>query len=53
MPILAAVVKIVGIMDDKAFLESMQPALEHKFAHKPEMVEGNMMALKMALKEVE
>jgi len=51
-PMLAAAVKICGIMEDEAFLNEMQGSFEHKFASKPEVIEGNMNALKMAIAEV-
>ena len=52
-PMLAAVVKVSKIMTDEAFLEDMIGSFKHKFAKKPEVIEGNMKALEMALKEVE
>ena len=51
-PMLAAIVKVSGIMTDKALLEDMQTSFKHKFAEKPEVIEGNMKALELALKEV-
>lgn len=51
-PMLAAVVKVSGIMDEEKFLEEMQNSFSHKFASKPEVIEGNMNALRMALQEV-
>ena len=51
-PMLAAVVKVSKIMTDEAFLEDMIGSFKHKFAKKPEVIEGNMKALEMALKEV-
>lgn len=51
-PMLAGMVKISGIMDEDVFLREMKASLEHKFAKKPEVLEGNMQALKMALQEV-
>ncbi len=51
-PMLAAVVKVSGIMSDEAFLEDMIGSFKHKFAKKPEVIDGNMKALEMALKEV-
>ena len=51
-PMLAAIVKVSGIMSDEALLEDMQGSFKHKFAKKPEVIEGNMKALEMALKEV-
>ena len=51
-PMLAAVVKVSKIMTDEAFLEDMIGSFKHKFAKKPEVIDGNMKALEMALKEV-
>ena len=51
-PMLAAIVKVTGIMTDEALLEDMKGSFKHKFAKKPEVIEGNMKALEMALKEV-
>ena len=51
-PMLAAVVKVSGIMSDEDFLNDMIGSFKHKFAKKPEVIEGNMKALEMALKEV-
>lgn len=51
-PMLAAIVKVSGIMTDEAFLEDMIGSFKHKFAKKPEVIDGNMKALEMALKEV-
>ena len=39
-------------MTDEAFLADMQGSFKHKFAKKPEVIEGNMKALEMALKEI-
>jgi len=51
-PMLAAIVKVSGIMEEKDFLEDMQGSFKHKFAKKPEVIEGNMKALELALQEV-
>ena len=51
-PMLAAIVKVSKVMDEKDFLEDMQGSFKHKFAKKPEVIEGNMKALEMALNEV-
>jgi len=51
-PMLAAVVKVSGLMEDKEFLENMVGSFKHKFANKPEVIEGNMKALERALQEV-
>lgn len=52
VPMLAAVVKVTGIMSEKDFLNDMVGSFNHKFAKKPEVIEGNMQALKIALSEV-
>lgn len=51
-PMLAAVVKVSQIMSEEDFLNDMIGSFKHKFAKKPEVIEGNMKALEMALKEV-
>ena len=51
-PMLAAIVKVANIMDEKDFLNDMKGSFKHKFAKKPEVIEGNMKALEMALNEV-
>ena len=51
-PMLAAIVKVSKIMTDEELLEDMKGSFKHKFAKKPEVIEGNMKALEMALKEV-
>ena len=51
-PMLAAVVKVSGVIEEKDFLKDMEGSFKHKFAKKPEVIEGNMKALEMALKEV-
>jgi pyruvate ferredoxin oxidoreductase gamma subunit len=51
-PLLAAAVKISGIMDEKAFLTNMRDSFAHKFATKPEVVEGNMNAIREAWRGV-
>lgn len=52
-PMLAAIVKISGVMDTEVFLQEMEESLAHKFAKKPEVLAGNMAALKLALTELE
>lgn len=51
-PMLAAIVKISGLMEEEVFLQEMRGSLQHKFAKKPEVLEGNMKALQMAFREV-
>lgn len=52
MPMLASIVKITEVMDDETFIKEMEISLKHKFEKKPEVFEGNMKALKVALEEV-
>ena len=51
-PMLAAIVKVSGIMSDEALLADMEGSFKHKFAKKPEVIAPNMKALELALKEV-
>ena len=53
MPMLAAIVKVANIMPEDVFLEDMVSSFKHKFVKKPEVIEGNMKALKMALNQIE
>ena len=51
-PMLAAIIKVSGIMDEQVFLDDMVESFKHKFAKKPEVIDGNMAALKRSLNEV-
>ena len=51
-PMLAGVVKISEVMEIHEFLREMEESLKHKFARKPEVLEGNLKALRMAIDEV-
>lgn len=51
-PMLAAVVKISEVVELEQFLVDMKESYRHKFASKPGVIEGNMQALKMAIKQV-
>ena len=52
VPMLAAIEKIAGIMPDDDFVKNMEESFKHKFAKKPEVIDGNMQALKIALNNV-
>lgn len=52
VPMLAAIVKVTGVMNEEEFLEDMVGSFKHKFAKKPEVIDGNMKALRIALNEV-
>ena len=51
-PMLASIVKVSGIMTEQEFLDDMKGSFKHKFAKKPEVIEGNMKALELALEEI-
>ena len=51
-PMLAAIIKVANIMSDEELIKDMKGSFKHKFAKKPEVIDGNMKALEMALKEV-
>ena len=51
-PMLAAIVKVSKIMTDEDFINDMRGSFKHKFAKKPEVIDGNMKAIEMALNEV-
>lgn len=51
-PMLAAIVKVTEIMPDADFIEDMKGSFKHKFSKKPEVIDGNMKAIEIALKEV-
>lgn len=51
-PMLAAVVAVSGVMPKEDFLKEMQASFAHKFAKKPEVIDGNMRALELALAQV-
>jgi pyruvate ferredoxin oxidoreductase gamma subunit len=51
-PMLAATVAVSKIMDRDEFLSEMRASFQHKFAKKPEVIDGNMMALELAFEAV-
>lgn len=52
-PMLAAIVKVSGVVEANAFIEDMEASFHHKFASKPQVIEGNMRALKRSMEEVQ
>lgn len=52
-PMLGAVVKVSGLMDEDTFIRDMEASFKHKFATKPEVVKDNMKALKRSMEEVQ
>lgn len=53
IPMLGAVVKVSGIMEEEQFKSDMLASFQHKFAKKPEVIEGNIKVLEKSLHEVE
>ena len=51
-PLLAAVVRCADIMTADEFFGNMRGSFAHKFASKPEVLEGNMKAIQEAWEEV-
>lgn len=51
-PMLAAVVKVSGVVEPVQFQKDMEASFQHKFATKPQVIEGNLNALKRAMEEV-
>ena len=51
-PMLAAAVAVGQVMDTDQFINEMKASYQHKFAKKPEVIEGNMKALTMTLDEL-
>lgn len=52
-PMLAATVAVSRVMERETFIQEMRASYQHKFAKKPEVIEGNMQALQRAFDEVE
>ena len=51
-PMLAAAVKVSNVIEKDRFLKDMEESFRHKFASKPQVVEGNLKALKMSMDQV-
>ncbi|MBQ3782246.1 MAG: 2-oxoacid:acceptor oxidoreductase family protein [Lachnospiraceae bacterium] len=52
-PMLAAAVAVSKVMPKEQFITEMQASYAHKFAKKPEVIEGNMKALNMTFDALE
>ena len=52
-PRLAATVAVSSVMDKDSFLKEMRSSYEHKFAKKPEVIDGNMRALEKTFEALE
>ena len=51
-PMLAAVIKVSGLIPEDQFIADMEGSFRHKFASKPQVIEGNMKALERSMQEV-
>lgn len=51
-PMLAAAVKVSSVIDQEQFIKDMEESFQHKFSTKPELIAGNMAALKKSMEEV-
>jgi len=51
-PMMAAVVKVSGVLDADRFLADIEKSFKHKFADKPQVIEGNMATLRKSMEEV-
>ena len=51
-PMLAAAVKVSGVVEPERFVADMEASFRHKFAHKPQVIDGNMRALTQSMQEV-
>lgn len=52
-PMLAAAVAVSNVMSKYEFIREMKASYEHKFAKKPEVIEGNMKALTLTYDALE
>lgn len=52
-PMLAATVAVSEVMPREEFIQEMRASYQHKFAKKPEVIDGNMKALEMAFDNLE
>lgn len=52
-PMLAATVKVSGVVEPEKFSRDMEESFHHKFASKPQVIEGNMRVLQKSMEEVQ
>ena len=52
-PMLAAAVAVSAVMEKDEFIKEMRASYEHKFAKKPEVIDGNMKALTLTFDALE
>ena len=49
---LAAVVAVSGVLDPDRFTADMEASFKHKFATKPQVIDGNMNCLRHTMEEI-
>lgn len=52
-PMLAALVKVSGVLAMKDFFANIEASFRHKFAAKPQVIEGNIATLRKSIEEVQ
>jgi pyruvate ferredoxin oxidoreductase gamma subunit len=52
-PMLAAAVQVSGVLETGRFLMDIEESFQHKFADKPQVIEGNMATLRKSMEEVQ
>lgn len=52
-PMLAATVKVSGVVEPGKFTRDMEDSFHHKFASKPQVIAGNMRVLRKSMEEVQ
>ena len=52
-PMLAAMVKVSGVIDPADFMANMEIAYQHKFATKPQVIGKNLTCLQQSMEEVQ
>jgi pyruvate ferredoxin oxidoreductase gamma subunit len=52
-PMLAAAVQVSGVLEIERFLTDIKESFQHKFADKPQVIEGNMATLRKSMEEVQ
>ncbi len=52
-PMLAAAVKVSGVLEPDRFLADIEKSFQYKFAAKPQVIAGNMATLKKSMEEVQ
>ncbi|MCR5625382.1 MAG: 2-oxoacid:acceptor oxidoreductase family protein [Lachnospiraceae bacterium] len=52
-PMLAAVVEVSKCVEKESFLKNMESSYKHKFAKKPQVIEGNLICLRRSMDEVQ